>query len=159
GGAADHGGAELAIEPRATVHLGGATLDARGEVKLHGGLSARATADARDVDLSALSPSAPESRLAAAITATAEIAPGGPARGAFDVDARPGALGGAPIPAARARGSFTQDRVTGSIAVREPGAPVEAAFDLRAAARRAPVIDFDTRVDAPDLARAPLLRG
>ena len=138
------------LEPRVHAVLGFGTIDVHGHVAVPG--HAEFAIDARDIDLRTLSPSGPASRLAATSDIELSRKEDGTLRGRFDFSSPVGQLAGQRIPAARARGSFTEARVAAELRIDEPGMPL--ALDLTFYEKRgAAVVDFDARGDARDLTR------
>jgi translocation and assembly module TamB len=109
-------------------------VNADGTVRLPEGARTTFAADAEvrveDLDASVVVRGAPRSRLSAVIDASVVARSDGGVEGRFDVQTRVGEVGGRVVPAAHARGVFTERSVRGAARIAEPGAPTRVELSL-----------------------------
>jgi translocation and assembly module TamB len=138
----------LAITAHGTS--GGGSVDAQGDVTVAGTIALRARAQARDIDVRAVSPELPPSRISADVEADLLLSPGGLPQGTYAVDVLPGAVAGQRIPRARLRGSLERSAVSVNGRIDEPGAPIELSATLHHG-----ILAFDVSTTIADLERVP----
>jgi translocation and assembly module TamB len=158
---ADVHGALPHLSPAVHVTVGEGTVDLGGDVTLASqnerDTVARVELHGRDLDVRAASPSAPASRLGLDLRAAGRLSEGGALEGSYDVHLLPGLVAGKPTPEANVEGTFAPTSVRGRLHVAEPGAPLEAHFDLDPSIKGGPRIRFDAALDSIQLSQIPQL--
>ncbi|MCA9630052.1 MAG: translocation/assembly module TamB domain-containing protein [Myxococcales bacterium] len=141
------------LETKANFSIGDATVEATGPVRLGGDLGANLDVKAKQVDLRAVWPEAPATKIDA--TTTLEI---WNRRGEVVVDVNGSTkatqIAGIDIPVADWNGTFDSKGFRGKTNIHEPGVPIRADFEISPKGR----IDLDVHARRFALADSPRLR-
>lgn len=142
------------IATKAHVAIGHGNVDVDGIVTLGSdGPRVASTVAARDIDLRAFSPTAPESRVGAVTEVKLAIGPHGGLEGNYELTLLPGSIGTNPVPKASLHGKVNADSVVASGTIEEPGAPIAIDATLRPTSPGRHVLDFAIDGAAADLSR------
>ena len=117
------------LAAKATATVGTAALGASGTVEFSPALHLRLATEGKDIDLRALFPDAPETRIGARVTLDLVAADRGvelTSAGATD----PSSMGGVPLPASTFKASYGPAGLRGTAELAEEGMPLDATFAL-----------------------------
>jgi hypothetical protein len=140
------------LNAEVTASVGLAQLGARGEVNLGRDFRANFDAWGKDIDLRAVFPEVPETKIAA----KAKLSIGSDQKGVtVDVSGstEPTAIERFPVPGSEFSGRFAEQRLTGTGSLHEPGMPLAVRFDVKPGG----VIDLEVNAPRFRLERVPRL--
>ena len=140
------------LDAKATATVGTAELGASGSIEFSPRLHLRLATEGKDIDVRALFPDAPETRIGARVTLDVTATEHGvelTSAGATD----PSSIGGVPLPATTFQASYGPKGLTGTAELAEEGLPLDATFALEPGG----VLVLDARSRRFAIERAPRL--